>query len=124
MAGSQLSVSDSSLTIDLCGQSVSITGVPAGAAAVNVPLGSSLTIEDTSSTNLAEQGTLTVVGGSESSTAAGAGAGSGGSAGQASTGSLTIAAGQALPTLPGAGAWVGASTIVSAGTALTSLSRG
>lgn len=76
--------SGQSLTIDLCGNDLSVTGVADGDAAINVPQGTSLTVEDTSS---GAPGMLTATGGNDSGN--GAGAGIGGNGGQ-SAGSVTI----------------------------------
>lgn len=93
VSGGQIAVpSGDSLTIDLCGQSLSATNVPAGDAAINVPQGTTLTVEDTSS---GAPGTLTATGGNDNG--GGAGAGIGGNGGQ-SAGSVTILGGTVTAT--------------------------
>jgi len=71
------------VTLDLDGCDLSITNPGPFNAAINVPSGSSLTIEDTSSSVLADQGTLTATGGTTSTSGnllGGGGAGIGGTA--------------------------------------------
>lgn len=95
-----------SVTIDLNGCDLSVTdpgtvGDGAGAAAISVPAGAmpadgaSLTIEDISSSVLADQGTLTADGGNANEGTAGGGAGIGGDGGDAtvavvSAGNVTV----------------------------------
>jgi hypothetical protein len=71
--GQALAVDELNVTLDLAGHSLSITGVPAGHAAIGVPLGASLTIVDATGA-----GSITAVGGA-------GGAGVGGGAGTAAS---------------------------------------
>lgn len=64
-SGQRLSIaSGASVALDLDGCDLTITSPSASDAAIAVPASSSLTVEDTSSSTLADQGTLTVTGGS------------------------------------------------------------
>ncbi len=63
-SGASLSInSGTDVTLDLNGCSLTITSPGTGAAAIEVPSGAGLTIEDSSSSTLGDQGTLTATGG-------------------------------------------------------------
>ena len=92
--GAYLAVpSGCSLTLNLAGNDLSITSVAAGDAAIAVPTGASLDIEDTSTT-----GTLTATGGGGSGNGDGGGAGIGGDSNGGSSGSVTISSGTVTAT--------------------------
>ncbi len=84
-SGQDLSIaSGASVTLDLDGCSLTITSPGGANPGIGVPSGASLTIEDTSSLNVSDQGTLTATGGpgdNSYSSGAGAAAGIGGSGG-------------------------------------------
>lgn len=62
--GQSLSIpSGRSLTLDLCGFDLSISDPGTAAAAIDLPPSAGLTVEDTSTTVVADQGALTVTGG-------------------------------------------------------------
>lgn len=71
-----------SLTLNLAGNDLSITGVASGDAAIAVPTGASLDIEDTSTTGgTLTAGTLTATGGGNDANNNGGGSGIGGGGG-------------------------------------------
>jgi len=100
-----------SLTLNLAGYDLSITGVASGDAAIAVPTGASLDVEDTSTT-----GTLTATGGAGSADNNGGGSGIGGGGGAdsssgGSSGSVTISSGTVTATGGGSGSGGGGSGI-------------
>ncbi len=108
-AGQQLAItSGASVTLDLDGCDLSITSPATSTAAIEVPGGASLTVQDTSATTLVDQGTLTATGGPGPSgnpypAYPGSGAGIGGyGVGEADTGgsagSVTIDGGTVVAT--------------------------
>ncbi len=86
--------SGNNLTIDLCGYDLSVSAPPPPDAAIAVASGEGLTIEDTSSTDPAQQGTLTAIG--TGAPNVGTGAGIGGSNPQVDSGAVTIDSGNVI----------------------------